>query len=310
MRFLFCRRCVALSGLVVLALVGLARPALAQSVISTFDLGDEGWSLWPSSDGELTWNPVGGNPDGHIEIRDKQPDYLEAIAPAAFTGDHSAFDGGFLSVDLVELHSSGGAVLARFGTVEIHGTSAFASKDIVTLEVPLATTWATFYAPLLASEWGVSEQTWNQILSNIVEVRMVVDSLNHLEDQIGFDNFQLGTCASGGTTTINFESLGSVCPIDNQMISDELQPWFGVTFGLDVDEDGLPDPGELPRIELVGDTDPDSGFYNQGLEGLADIAGPGFEARLGTFSADAGTDSGNGARADCSLRRSRERSVR
>ena len=85
-------------------LASQAAPASA-ALVSTFDTGEEGWSVGSSqgSDGVdgFGWSATGGRPDGHVSARDIGSEGgWWFIAPTAWSGDWSAYLGGTLSFDV------------------------------------------------------------------------------------------------------------------------------------------------------------------------------------------------------------------
>ncbi|MGD1804587.1 hypothetical protein ACP6PL_03980 [Dapis sp. BLCC M126] len=85
---------------------------------------------------------------------------------------------------------------------------------------------------------------------------------------------------------INFEPVDGKFPdgslaVDNMPITNQFSS-LGVTFGIDRNQDGLPDAGLFPRLEAVGSSDSIAGFESTN-GGEDDTAAPGFEDRLGNF---------------------------
>ncbi|NEQ37293.1 MAG: hypothetical protein F6K40_13860, partial [Okeania sp. SIO3I5] len=85
---------------------------------------------------------------------------------------------------------------------------------------------------------------------------------------------------------INFEPVDGKFPdgslaVDNMPISNQFSS-LGVTFGIDRNQDGLPDAGLFPKLEAVGSSDRVQAFASS-KGGGPDTAAPGFEERLGSF---------------------------
>ena len=78
--------------------------ASADTILSTFDTGTEGWSALDQQTGDYTasWTSTGGNPGGFLQgnesIARGGTGYF--IAPSKFLGNLSAFAGGTLTYDL------------------------------------------------------------------------------------------------------------------------------------------------------------------------------------------------------------------
>jgi hypothetical protein len=171
----------------------------ADIIISTFDSDAEGWTL-TSGGGTLTWLPTGGNPDGYINIQDDVAGFLSAFAPSQFLGNLSEFDDGLLSMDIILLKEAIGIPHDQFGLVTITGNSGSASLDMVP-GTP-ATNWVTYAAPLTASNWGVTQSTWESILSDVIEISVIVDSYDFYGDTIGFDNFEVTPVPAPGAVLL------------------------------------------------------------------------------------------------------------
>ena len=167
----------------------IVRPATGLTIQSTFDSGLEGWTAVLIT---TTWQTTGGNPGGFLRGVD-QPFTSYLLAPAAFLGDLSAFNGGYMSFDHIALDTAGESIAGLGGTVEIYSGSQVASADLLT---PM-TSWQTGSAPLTATAWGVSQATWTSLLSNVTEIRVIVDSTLSGGNADGFDNFTIVTPEPG-----------------------------------------------------------------------------------------------------------------
>ena len=169
--------------------LGVGTAARAEIMIpSTFDFDAEGWTLNPGA-GTLTWIETGGNPGGAITAQDDVTGVMLALAPPKYLGDLSAFDGGTLSVDFIQLADAEGTPLPDLGTVTLSNGSSSASLDLVAGTIP--TSWTGYEATLDAATWGVTPSTWNDILNDVTEISVVVDSFNLFGDTVGMDNFTL-----------------------------------------------------------------------------------------------------------------------
>lgn len=177
----------------------------AVTIKSTFDTDAEGWTLTPGG-GTLTWLSSGGNPGGHLTMRDDVTGPLKTFAPSPFLGDLSAFDGGALSVDTILLQTASGAARGGFGIATITGASGTVSLDLVSGVPP--TNWTTYSAPLTSTAWGVSQFTWVSIISNVTEIAIEVDSYVQFGDTIGFDNFSLTSSPVPEPATIALLGIG------------------------------------------------------------------------------------------------------
>jgi len=168
-------------------LAGFANQPVVAGIISTFDGDAEGWTL-TAGGGTLTHLSTGGNPGGYITMRDDVNGALMAYAPAAFLGDLTAFNGGSLSVDLMQITTAAGDARGGFGYVTIEGVGGDSAALDVVAGVP-PSTWKSYSTPLDATTWGVTQASWETILADVKEIRMEVDSYVQFGDTVGFDNF-------------------------------------------------------------------------------------------------------------------------
>jgi hypothetical protein len=161
-----------------------SRPAAGLTIQSTFDSGLEGWTAFAIG---TSWQSSGGNPGGYLR-GDDQPNASYLIAPAAFLGNLSAFDGGQLSFDHIAIDLDNMPIAGAGGEVTIFSGAQSATADLLT---PLLT-WQTGSVPLTAAAWGVSQATWTGILANVTGIHVVIDSTVGVGTD-GFDNFTMVT---------------------------------------------------------------------------------------------------------------------
>lgn len=115
----------------------------------------------------------------------------------------------------------------------------------------------------------------------------------------GGNGFTLGTGGGGGSSgacnpacaagldcvngacvgIIDFETLPGGAPLDGLAIDTQFKASYGVTFGLDKDLDGKPDPGVSPVLAKVGDP---ATAYSYDTGGVGDTAAPG-QPDIGMF---------------------------
>lgn len=171
---------------VMVALAGLMLSQNALGIASNFNNDHEGWTV---VGGALAYEAGGGNPGGYITATDEVSGIMMALAPEAFLGDLTAFDGGLLSVDLIDLQTAGSDPVAQFGEVAIEGTSGTVVLDLVAGGAP--TDWLTFAVGFDATTWGVSEETWLAILGDVTSIKIAVDLFQFFGDSAGIDNFRV-----------------------------------------------------------------------------------------------------------------------
>jgi hypothetical protein len=163
---------------------GIARSATGLTIESGFDAGLEGWTAFGIA---IAWQPAGGNPGGLIRGVDLAGEsYL--IAPAAFLGDLSSFDGGWIAFDQIAIDLDGFPISGGGGEVTLFSGALSATADLLTPSL----TWVTGSVALTAAAWNVDQATWSSILSNVTQIRVVIDSTFGVGTD-GFDNFTIAT---------------------------------------------------------------------------------------------------------------------
>lgn len=161
----------------------------ADSIVSRFDAGLEGWSPGPSTG--LSHAPDGGNPGGYAEVVDAGVPDMAVLAPPAFLGDLRDFDGGTFSFDALYIPLEGGGplCLGTYGIVTITGPAGIAASDLVP-ECPTEECWRRFSAPLDAEVWHVAPQIWQAILADVTSISIRVEAVT-LDEAGGLDNIAL-----------------------------------------------------------------------------------------------------------------------
>lgn len=173
--------------------------ASAATITSTFDTDAEGWTGNPGQ-GLLTYLPNGGNPGGHIRIRDIGAGQNNGFASGAlfgagFSGDLTAFDGGGLSLDMATF-ARGGGVFGSFGTVFVRGTNGDTGMFDVGAP-PASSVWQSYSANFDAASFGKTQVDWLAILADVDFMAIATDAFDG-NDTIGIDNVAL----SISTTTV------------------------------------------------------------------------------------------------------------
>ena len=116
-----------------LAIVAVASLAMATAsaqavtIISTFDSNVEGWTNGGTEGAVISQVGSGGNPDGYLQISSVQAS-THLVAPAAFLGDLSAYDGGTFSWDGIAIDEGTGGTPPGsygYGRVTVTGTRRF-----------------------------------------------------------------------------------------------------------------------------------------------------------------------------------------
>ena len=172
---------------------GFATAASASiTVSSTFDTDTDGWLL--TGDGtDLMWTDTGGNPDGFIEARDRGAGSIWGYAaPSKFVGDKSAFLGGMLEWDLIELASPGSP--NNHPDVTLFGSGM---TIVVDAGDNPATTWTSYSVSLSTdSDWRmgslngsvVTDEQFAMVLSSLTGMVIRGEFRSVGGDRSGLDN--------------------------------------------------------------------------------------------------------------------------
>ena len=183
-----CRKAVVMSVVLMSIFAGSATAA-----ISTFDSGLDGWTGGPDPIG---WYSGGGNPDGYLLFNDNRNVNVSPMplvyAPLDFLGDWSGLDGiGVLSYDHKIFSTGSNSAYVPY-EVYIHSGDDFARWQGDTPNG--VTDWVNIEVPIDSSEWVVKQGTWEDILSNVTQLRIRVELVSGsdvLSDIEGIDNVSL-----------------------------------------------------------------------------------------------------------------------
>ncbi|MBZ0153257.1 MAG: hypothetical protein K8J09_17165 [Planctomycetes bacterium] len=137
----------------------LLAAASSQSIVSTFDTGNDGWLVVgtsysshitnPGSSGQAAvWDAVNGQPPGSLRVGDVYGE-TGVAAPAAFLGDRLPWFGGSISWDIYLRYSDAVA----YPAVWLIGANRTLSFN---LQSPSLNSWQTISVPLLENGWRVN----------------------------------------------------------------------------------------------------------------------------------------------------------
>lgn len=164
-------------------------------VVSDFNDGTmQGWSVIGYNKGIS--NPgTGGNPGGFVKAIDRvgSSDNLWAVAPSKYLGNwHNKAK---VSADLIQLSFSGsqssGVVFQLSGPGGVY-TCVFKNRP--------ATAWSTFQADLNPALWKCKSGTWDALLDNVTDFRILMEYISGDETN-GIDNVRVTDAAT--TLTIS-----------------------------------------------------------------------------------------------------------
>lgn len=187
-------RGIALSGVLVCAAAAVAPgaaadPALTFPVVSDFTSHDEAWM--PSPGLERNWIATGGNPGAYIQFIDHDWGPDSTIAPPKFYGDWRPLDGsGAISFDLYLIEGHVNTPVLRYPLVDLVGPGGRAIAAFDCLDSSGA--WRTYRAPLERARWALRQGTWEGLLADVTNLRLVVDFTESDFDTVGLDNVYVG----------------------------------------------------------------------------------------------------------------------
>jgi hypothetical protein len=178
--------------LVLLCLSVMLRAFDAEAARSSFGADLEGWTT--DNTGALTWEAMGGNLGGFLQLDNDESGIAHLFAPSQFLDGLEFSDGQTLYFD-GRLIAGGGSFYQAgddYGLVRITGGGLSASADLVPSgAVPPEGSWARYITPFTAASFGVTQQEWTTILTDATEIRLTVEGLFGPEIQ-GMDNFCIG----------------------------------------------------------------------------------------------------------------------
>jgi hypothetical protein len=182
----------AILGFSALAVSSLGRASIIAS--SAFDAGFDGWTSSPGSPLAFSWESSGGNPGGYIRYDDNLEGPGEAgsavFAPAGYLGNWADADVTQLSYQMNVFSTGAVAGVGNYIVgLESPSGSALWIGPLANANVP----WFQLDVPIVESDWTVSSGTWNDILSNVTELRIGMElySSGVTAEVTGLDNVEL-----------------------------------------------------------------------------------------------------------------------
>ncbi|KQW46226.1 MULTISPECIES: PEP-CTERM sorting domain-containing protein [unclassified Roseateles] len=154
-------------------------------ISSSFAAGLEGWT---GQGGTVTH--IAG---GYLRQQDTQATWMSVTAPAGYLGDLSAYLGGTVSFDAINLNGVAADLISGpvFGTVTISGAGGSASRVLTgagTGQPAPGAGWTHFEAPLDAADWNGNLAG---ALAGVTSLTVTLESNNDIVEINGFDNFSL-----------------------------------------------------------------------------------------------------------------------
>lgn len=170
-----------------LALLAAALPARAAGPLTYgFDTDAQGWTVF---DGGLPVHQAsGGNGGGFLAITDSTGGDFLAVAPAALGGNRSAWLGGSLVFDAINL-SHEAPDWSGFGQVTLQGAGLTLVRDtIADNEPPDDGQWHRYSVPLTVAVWGAELPT---VLGALSGLAIKGEFHNGVSETVGLDNITL-----------------------------------------------------------------------------------------------------------------------
>jgi hypothetical protein len=174
--------------------------ANAATIISTFDSDLEGWTKGP--EGAFNYISTGGNPGGYA-LYSVVGAPSNIIAPDAFLGNLSAYDGGTFSWDGVATDEGSGSVPGSYayGKVTVTGTAGSATSALIpSADRPTLAGWSSYSHDFTAADFGKTEGEWDAILANVTSITLGGNAYGGSEN-LGYDNIALNAAVPEPSST-------------------------------------------------------------------------------------------------------------
>ncbi|MBL8230914.1 MAG: hypothetical protein JNL98_20635 [Bryobacterales bacterium] len=174
-------------SLIAASLFGLAITANAATIQTTFDAGLDGWT---GTGGTVVFVASGGNPGGHLQQSDADATDMTVFAPAPFLGNLTAFLGGLLSFDAIQI--VGTSDYAPFGSLTIRNGANSVTVDVAPPGSPPAV-WTNYSVALTAAAFGTTEANLLSVLGNVTSIELLLEFQAGISETAGLDNFQIAS---------------------------------------------------------------------------------------------------------------------
>ncbi len=157
-------------------------------VISDFEKGQyEGWTF--ESSGGTSIPASGGNPGRYIRINDGDG-LTHALAPPKFLGDWSLLENqAAVMFDLQISGFSGPFIISEY-LIKISGPGGEATVTMDSSIIKSFNQWYTHSILVSEENWNLISGEWDALLSDIRELRMIVEYINGSET-VWLDNFRI-----------------------------------------------------------------------------------------------------------------------
>lgn len=239
-------------------LAGLAVPAGA-ALVSTFDTGDEGWSVDSNQGsagvGGFVWSPTGGRPDGQVSARDigDQGGWW-FVAPTGWSGDWSAYLGGTLSFDVFALAGQDASLNppVTAAVLSLVGGGSLRAKATA---MPVLDDWRSVTLSLTPDTFdlvGSTYASFEAALSNVERLIIPADFVFKQEDVTRLDNVRIQGTSLPSTGALALLALALLGRWAIARPAAVVEPVGAVTNRLPGTHDRPPAVPAGVRVELPG----------------------------------------------------------
>lgn len=185
---------------------GMSGAVTAQATtlaISTFDTGLDGWTS--NTPAEISWQSLGGNPDGYVRFGDLTANGTYIYAPAAFLGNYLSLGVNSISFDVNIFAETGVSVVGPY-EVDLSGPGGAAHFFGTQPSTSYPTGWITVDASITnavsaPSGWTVTSGTWLGLLGNVTQLGIPIELVTnvHIPGDTDFEGIDRVTLS--GTAT-------------------------------------------------------------------------------------------------------------
>ncbi len=186
------------------------------AVVSTFDAGDEGWTIADLASGgpyvnvlgrySVNWAGSGGDPGGYISRLDPSTNSFFFDAPAAFLGDKSAYIHGNLWFSLKTDRNSWSS--DRVVVLVGHDSSGQTRGIVAAFQMPPPNTWTRYGIALEGVRFqydnmqgqAVSAGDFAAIMASVSAIRICGEFSAATDETSCLDSVSLLTAGEGGAT--------------------------------------------------------------------------------------------------------------
>jgi hypothetical protein len=189
--------CLSLATLLLAGASGTAWAKGGDKVLvqATFNSDLEGWTT--NTPAEVEWNAMGGNPGGEVLFIDASGGATYIQAPERFLSpaiDYKQLDGkAYVSWQHRMVDETAVQSTAPY-SITLTGPGGAAHFNGAPAIVAAKNSWVTVAAPLLQSEWTVTNGTWKALLASVTVMQINLELVNNNTggiDKEAIDNVEI-----------------------------------------------------------------------------------------------------------------------